>query len=171
VLSATLNAEEDKRQGEPPTAAWNMQLLIYCESQLGVPVIYPWHRASISFRVGTVEGEKEPRLTGHAVSAERPDPSVWVGSRVTRATIHTGADQLIVEGPGRFSCTAWVRAPMTDDPSTLVPLDATLDLRLEAVDADQPQRVVVDLVPVAVELSGYEDADHWRARWAYNPER
>jgi len=170
VLSASASVTQDRynKIDGLPAAEWNVRVSLYFEIDLGASVVIPWHRVVMTITSGSLLRRLRPQLTGHAVSGHGGERSFFAGSKVTVATIHTGAEQVLIEGPGRLTAHGHAREALTDDLHAVPEhAPATLNITWLAVDADHPQRLVLEVSPSEAQTHVQQNEEPlWQRRWS-----
>lgn len=170
VLSASASVKLDRHNkiDGMPVADWNVYMSLYFEVDLGASVVIPWHRVEMTLTSGSVSRRLRPQLTGHTVSGQSGERSFFPGPRVTVATIHTGAEQVLIEGPGRLTGNGYAREALTDELRAVAEdAPATLNVIWRAVDADRQQRLVLELPSREPETyAGQGEEPVWQRRWS-----
>lgn len=170
VLSASASVTQDRHNkiGGLPAAEWNVWVSLYFEIDLGASVVIPWHRVAMTLTSGSVSRRLRPQLTGHTVSGHGGERSFFPGPKVTVATIHTGAEQVLIEGPGRLTGHGNAREALTDELHAMAEdAPATLNITWRAVDADRPQRLVLEVSPREPQAYAPQSEEPlWQRRWS-----
>lgn len=170
VLSASVSGTQDRHNkiDGDPAVDWRAWVSLYIEIDLGASVVIPWHRVAITLTSGSLSRRLRPQLTGHTVSGHGGERSFMPGTRVTLATIHTGADQVLIEGPGRLTANGYAREGLTDELHAIdEDAPARLAITWRAVDADRPQRIVLELSPSEPPAAtGEAEEPLWQRRWS-----
>jgi hypothetical protein len=165
VLSARVNAEEDIR-ASGSSVTWSVWVTAYCRSHLDQPVVIPWHQVGAHLWVESA-GYALPftwhAITGHSITTG--DSMSRMGPKVTAATIHTGSDQVIIEGPGLLYFRASASSALPDRPDDLLGQPAVLNFEWTALDSEQSQRFKLELRSEDPSNPAH-DARRWRAVWA-----
>lgn len=170
ILSARVNASIERPRSDDGDlhVEWQVNVSAYMECPLGTSVVIPWHRASVTFLIPTCRVEavgKNVRITGHSPSTAESSP---FAPRIDVATIHTGHEQVLIEGPGTMQVSCYAITSVPSEASLPMLEGETGVLRIEwlAVDADQPQKLALDMAwRVAPEDQGPDQ--EWRGRWRY----
>jgi hypothetical protein len=151
VLSASVKVEEDYNQRD--VCDWEFAIRAYCQSPRGHSTVIPWHQLSAWLFVPDAELlQKADRawITGYKAADASPYGGLWTElAPIALATIHTGAAQVIIEGPGLidFHGRAEAAVPTAAVQARLLEKDVTGQLVFQwtALDDDQERELRVPI--------------------------
>lgn len=158
VLAARVSLYEQDR---PLYTACDAYVTVYSHGEHGASLTIPDHRLSMVFRVE----DCELTLTAHTSGQNSGGDRTPFGPRKpVVTTVHSGASQVLIEGPGPFSFVGNKRIDGKTRDSFPSDCPATLTIEWTAVGAEAPRRLQIDL-PWA------EPTQVYRAGWRVGDDR